>query len=586
MESAPLRYLGKRQRYELLRSQLDTEFNSFLSQYRDLNDFILPSRGRFFITDVNKGDRRNLKIYDNTAYMAARTLSSGMMAGVTSPARGWYKLTTPDPDLAENGAVKQWLHVVTQRMSTLFQRSNLYNVLPNLYGDLGVFGTSAMLMEEDFQRTSRFYSFPTGTYRIAKDMNGRVNVFYREFRMTVRQVVEMFGERDAKTGAAKWDNISKHVKALWDQGNYEVWVDICHVIEPNERWNPNKPDAKFKKFSSCYYERGTTGKTGTGNNGIGTDDSLFLRESGYDYFPVLCPRWQVTGQDVYGTDCPGMVALGDIKQLQHGEKRGAQALDKIVNPPMVAPTSLITSKASIISGDITYVDDREGGFRPAHDMRISLQELELKQDSIRNRIKRAFFEDLFLMLASSDRRDFTATEILERKEEKLLAVGPVLEQLNQDVLDPLIDNQFYLMQRQGLLPPAPEELQGMDLKVEYISVMSQAQKLVGVGGIERLMNFSAGVIKMNPASADKIDFDQMIDEYAEAVGTSPRLVRPDEQVDEIRAEHQKQMQQQALAQNVQAGSAAAKNLSQANLDGNNALTKLMDSMGKAQEQNG
>lgn len=567
-------FLTKIQRYESLKSQLDTDFNSFLPQYRDLNDYILPSRGRFFLSDSNRGDRRNHKIYDTTAYLSARTLSSGMMAGVTSPARNWKRITTSDPDLAEFGPVREWLEVVDKRMTNYFLRSNLYNTLPSLYGDLGVFGTPAMMMEEDFDEVSRFYSFPVGTFRLAKDYRGRINVFLREFQLTVRQVVEHFGREPGKMGQPDWSNISLGTRNLWDKGQYEFKVDIVQVIEPNENYIPGKMEAKFKKFSSCYYERGNQQSSGESLN-----RGVLLKESGYSYFPVLAPRWQVTGMDVYATDCPGMASIGDIKQNQFGEKRIAQAIDKMVNPPMQASSSLKTSKASIISGDITWLDDQNRDFfRPTHDIRIDLSHIENKQEQVRQRIKRAFFEDLFLMLASSDRREYTATEITERKEEKLLAIGPVLEQLNQDVLDPLIDNQFYLMNQQGLIPPAPPEIQGSELKIEYISVMAQAQKMVGIGAMDRLLQTASAIIQMNPGSANKIDFDQFIDQYADSLGTSPRIVRTDEKVEEIRQAQAQAQQAQQQLESINNLANTAKTLSETSTGGDNALSALSEQM--------
>jgi len=127
-----------------LASKLQLERSSFDDHWRQLNDFILPRRTRFQTTDDDQDkDRRTTKIVDGTATRAARTLQSGLHSGVTSPARPWFRLTTPDPDLAEFGPVKQWLHTVTTRMQTVFLRSNIYNILPVLYGDLGVFGVFA-----------------------------------------------------------------------------------------------------------------------------------------------------------------------------------------------------------------------------------------------------------------------------------------------------------------------------------------------------------------------------------------------------------------------------------------------------------
>lgn len=573
----------KRQRLELLRSQLEGERTSFISHWRNLNDYILPRRGRFFVQDTNKGERRNLNIIDSTGTMAARTLRSGMMSGVTSPARPWFRLTTPDPDLAEFDTVKSWLHDTSQRMSTVFLRSNLYNVLPIIYGDIGVFATGAMFMEEDFTGdVVRFYPFPVGSYMISSNDKLRVDTFIREFRMTVRQIVERFVRTD--DGKMNWDVVSSHVKFLFDGNQTEAWIDVVHVVMPNQDYNPNMVEAKFKKYVSVYYERGSSSASGTGIyfSGAGGSDKI-LSESGYDFFPAMCPRWETTGEDTYGTDCPGMVALGDIKQLQTGERRSLEAIEKMVRPPMVGPTALRNAKASILPGDITYLDEREGlrGFRAAHDINFNIQAVEGKQEQVRQRIRKAFFEDLFLMLAASDRRQITAREIDERHEEKLLALGPVLEQLNQDLLDPLIDNTFSIMLRQGLLKDPPEELMGMELKVEYISIMAQAQKLAGLAGIERFTQYASGVAAVNPEALDKINVDQLIDIYGDITSIPPGVIRTDE---EAAGARQARAEAQQAAQRMEAAnqaSGAVKNLSQASMGDDSALTRALGITGEA-----
>lgn len=564
---------------------MENERDSFRPHWRDLNDYILPRRGRFFVTDNNRGDRRTNKIIDSTATLAMRTLRSGMMAGVTSPARPWFRLTTPDPRLAEEGAVKDWLSIVSTRMNTVFLRSNLYNVLPIMYGDMGTFGTAAMIMEEDDKDVLRFYPFPIGSYSIANNEKLQVDTFYREFQMTARQIVDKFGRDKTNPGKINWDNISVTAKSYYDRGLKEEWVDIVHAILPNPNYDPNKAGAKFKKYMSVYYEQGKqssgTNRAQLGFGALATnykgDNIKFLRESGYDYFPVLAPRWEVTGEDVYGTDCPGMTVLGDVKQLQLGERRSMQAIEKMVNPPMIGPTSLKTSKVSLLPGDVTYTDEREGvrGFRPAHEIRFDINSLEQKQAQIRQRISRGCFEDLFLMLANSDRRQITAREIEERHEEKLLALGPVLEQLNQDLLDPLINNTFDIMVNRGLVPDPPESLQGLDLKVEYISIMAQAQKLSGLGGIERFAGFAGNIASFNPSALDKIDADQMLDVYADIISLPPGILRPDEDVAEMRDAQARAQAQAQQAEQAMQGVQAAKDLSQTDVGEGSALDELI-----------
>lgn len=547
---------SQRKAHDRRLAELTTERSSFIRHWQDLSDYILPRQARFTVTDRNRGDRRNSKIVDNTATLAVRTLSSGMMSGITSPARPWFQLATPDPSLNEFTPVKLWLDLVKQRMSTVFLRSNLYTTLPITYADLGVFGTNAFAVLEDDEDVIRCYPFPIGSYAIGTSHRGNTDSVYREYQMTARQLVSQFGI----------ENVSIATKNLYERGNGEAWIDVVHAVEPNPDYDERKAESRYKRFRSCYYEKGADGEN-------------MLRRSGFDDFPVMAPRWSLTGEDIYGHS-PGMDALGDIKALQLEQKRKAQAIDKMVNPPMTAPSSLRNSRASLLPGDVTYVDVQSGqqGFAPAYEINPRINELMLDIQENQGRIRRAFFEDLFLMIANDQRSNITAREIQERHEEKLLMLGPVLERLNDELLDPLIDRTFNIMTRMGLIPPPPKELQGMDLSVEYISVMAQAMKLTGITGIERFMAFAGNMAQANPEVMDKIDFDQAIDEYANMVGTPPSLVRDDDTVAQVRkqrAEQQAQMQQAELAAQ---GAQTAKTLSQTQLTDENAVGAMINQL--------
>lgn len=572
----------KRLRYERLRGQLAYERGTFLSTWRELGDFVAPRRPRFTITDANKGDRRNQRINDTTPVLAHRTLRSGMMGGITSPARPWFRLTTGDPDLSEFGRVKDWLYFCTQVLHNIFLKSNLYNSLPIIYGDTGLFGTSAMLLEENFPSFGfedphdviRTYPFSIGSYYLANDDRMRVAVFMRELQFTVRQMIGKFAKLKPN-GRIDWQNISPWVKNQWEIGQPETWVQVIHCVEPNPDYRPQSALAQHKRFRSVYYELGIAG-TSTNQYDADIQTDKFLRVSGYDRFPVLAPRWEIGPEDVYGVECPGVDAIGDIKQLQVMQKRMVQAIEKMVNPPLVGPSALQNQKVSVIPGDTTYSDEREGtkGLRPIYEVNPRTQELAGVIEKIQERIDEAFYKDLFLMMLESDRRQITAREIDERKEEQLLALGPVLEQLNQDLLDPLIDTTFDIASRQGLIPPPPPEVQGQTLKVEYLSIMAQAQKLVGMQGVQTFTGFLQQVVQMDPNAIDKVDTDHLLEVVGDATSTPPGVVRPEDQVQAIRQQKQQAAAQQAQMEAIQKGAGAAKDLSQADTSGDNALTQL------------
>lgn len=563
----------KRQYLNSLRSQLINEQSSFLPVWRECGDLVSPYRQRYMTQDRNRGDRRNKNIINSSASMALRTLKAGMMSGITSPARPWFRLTTNDPDMAEFGRVKEWLDIVSRRMINVFLKSNFYGCLPNVYGDMGTFANAAMSLEEDFENVLFCQTFPIGSYRFFLDEFNRPRGFQRDFSLTVRQLLRKFGKIE-NGKISDWSNFSSHVKNLYDNGNLEAWIDVSHTIYPNEGYKPESGLAKDKLFSSCYVELGTGSMS---NKGYDSGEETYLRESGYDYFPMIIPRWETVGEDVYGTDCPAITSVSDIKMLQQTEKLALQGFEKTIRPAMLAPTSLKKAKVSSIPGDVTWVPDEDTAkvFRQLMPIDFRMDLSDAKAREIENRISRAFYEDLFLMLAQSDRREITAREIDERKEEKLLALGQVLGQFNQDGSDPSIDIAFTLMGRQGMIPPPPEELQGQPLKVEYMSILSQAQKLIGAANIERFMGNLQALLPVAPEIAYKVNTHQLVDVYGDILSVPAGVIRPDDEAEGLQQQAQQAAAAQQKAASMRDVSGSVRDLASADLEGDNALSRLL-----------
>lgn len=537
---------------------LNNDRSSFEPHWRELSDFINPRGSRFLVTDVNRNDRRNSKTVDPTATLANRTLSSGMMSGITSPARPWFKLATPDPDMMDYGPVKLWLEAVQRRMNEVYNKSNLYQSLPLLYSSLGTYSTGAMAVLEDDEDVIRTMMFPIGSYYLANSARGSVDTCYRKFTMTVRQLVMEFG----------MSNVSTSVKGLWESGSYETWIEVIHAVYPNIDRDTGKLDSKNKRVKSVYFE-------------VGGDNDKLLRESGFDEFPIMAPRWEVNGEDVYGSSCPGMIALGQVKALQLEQKRKSQLIDKATNPPMVGPTSLKNQRVSLLPGDITYIDQMTGqdGLKPAYLVNPNTADLLADIQDTRQMINSAYFVDLFMMLQNINTRSMPVEAVIEMKEEKLLMLGPVLERLNDECLNPLIDRTFSMMARKNLLPPPPDVLQGMPLKIEYISVMAQAQKSIGLSSLSSTVGFIGQLAQVKPEALDKLDTDQAIDAFAEMSGVSPTVIVPQEQVNQLREERaQQQKQQQAMAMGM-AAAQGAKTLSEAQTADPSVLTAISGAVG-------
>ncbi len=543
----------KRKRFERRLKALKDERLSWEPLWKDISENIEPMRSRFHKSDVNRGTK-NLRnnIVDNTATMAARNLAAGMMAGITSPARPWFELEVDDETMMDAHAVKVWLDQVGKIMRTAMAQSNLYGTLHQTYYELGGFGTACMIVEEDDEKIFRGVPMTVGQYNLATSHRGTVDTMYREFSMTVRQLVQRFG----------LENCSDSVQQLFRSGALENWVEVVHLIEPNDERRTGVVDNRNMPWRSVYYEATATG------------DKL-LRESGYVENPVMAPRWDVLGEDTYGTG-PGAVALGDTKALQLEQKRKAQAIELYVRPPQVASSTLRKSGMSIVAGSINYVDPSEfsaTGMKPVFQIEPRIQELQMSIGENQQRIARAFFEDLFLMIAQSDGR-MTATEVVERREEKMLMLGPVLQRVHYELLDPLIDRVFGILMRNGHFPEPPEELEGHEIRVEYVSILAQAQRAIAVGSIERFLGLAGNLAGVNEEVLDNIDFDEAINEYAEQTGVPPTLVRAKHVVDDIRRRRQEAAEQQQAQEGMMQGVQAAKLLSETDTRGDNALTAM------------
>jgi hypothetical protein len=548
------------QRYEALKS----ERSPWVAVWKQQADYVLPRRFRDQASQRNK-PATNEKLINNTPTQAARTLASGLMSGLTSPARPWFRLGVPDYQGGRTGAVKKWLDDVENVLKEVLIRSNVYNGLAHIFGDLGVFCTAAMLIEEDDKEVVRSYVLPLGSFVLACSARGQVDTMIREVPMTVGQVVEQFG----------LESCSLPVRDLYNRGQLDTVVEVIHSIEPNPNHVPGSPAARCMAWCSLWFEYRSNAQ-----------DDKFLRVAGFHEFPVMAPRWNVTGTDTYGTG-PGFDALGDAKALQLLERRKAMVIDRITNPPMVAPSALKAGRPSLLPGDVTYLDRVAGGqgFEPA--ITINPQAIGAIDEVIRqheDRVNRAFYADLWLALSMDDRNQrATAREVAERHEEKLIALGPTLERLHDELLDKLIERVFNICLRRGLLPAPPQELQGQTIRVEYISVMAAAQRLLGVSAVERLASFIGNLAGAKPEALDKLNVDQLVEDYAEMLGTSPDLLFSKDEVSEMRAQKaaaQQKAQEQQLA--LQQGPEMAKSaelLSRTDVGGTSALNRLLAAQG-------
>lgn len=480
-----------------------------------------------------------------------------MVAGTISPARPWFALETIEPEMMENKGVKDWCWAVEQRIRAVLNESNFYNMAPIMVGELILFGTGCMTHVEDFENVARFYTHTAGSYMIGQNDRMEIDTIYREFEWTVKQIVDAFGS----------DNCSTPVRNAYDRGDYEVWYPVCHAIEPNSLAASNSRLAKNKAFRSVYFEPGNTG----------ADRNKTLSISGFDEFPAYVPRWEVTGEDIYGTDCPAMTALGDIKGLQVQERTKAQALQMVVRPPLSGPASIKNTPVAQLPGGLTLYegDEQRQKLSPIYQINPGFQDLRYDMEAIERRINEVFYVDMFMAISNMEGiQPRNQLDITQRDQERLLQLGPVLERIQGEFLANLITRTFNQCFRAGILPPPPEALSEAPLRVKYISTLAMAQRAVATTGIERVLSFAGNLVQLGFTDAmNKIDAAQAVDEYARAIGVPPTIIRSDEEVEQIAQQQAMQRQAQETIMAAQGAADVAKTVSETKLDGDNLLSQ-------------
>lgn len=537
--------------------------SSWLAKWKDMRDFLAPNDGQFEGDQPNDGSRRDRRMTNKRPMRSAQIAAAGMASGMASQARPWFNLAAPN-GVQKSAGVDRWLYEVADAIRQVLAKSNLYNILPQVFHSQAVYGTAAMSALPDDEDIVRFHHYPVGTFALDTSARGVVDTFYREYTMTPRQMAQQFGK----------DNLSINVAMAAQRGELTP-ITICHLIEPNPDADMQRVDKAAMPWRSTYWEKG-------GNDG------MVLRQSGFTAFPVMAPRWDVNGVNVYGTG-PGDVALGKSKELQLLEADKLRVVQQYARPAVTAPLSMRGQAASLVPGGIAWVPDNLLGsaFQPAYtpDPNV-LPNLRDEINECIGAIAGAFFEDLFLLISQSE-GTMTAYEVSQRKEEKMLMLGPVVERNNDELFDPLMNQVFAIMLEQSmprwmgllpgvpLIPPPPEELAGVPLTVEYISILAQAQKAVAAGSIERAFQFTSMLVKSGvPDAFDAIDTDEGQKGYYAAIGAPPTMIRDAEQVAAIRQARADAAAQQQQAEQGMAMAQGAKLMSETQLGGDTALSAL------------
>lgn len=554
-----------------LREELDCQASALIDERKpyeqdwdEIGRLCLPYRVNIQGKNGNNKRRANVVSHDTAGRKAGRTLTNGMFTGLSSSSKPWFKLRTRDPDLNDYHTVKLWLEEVENTIRTYFTMTNYYDTTKVQYGDVGHFGIGVSLSLEHPDYLGVYHPLEPGTYAIGVDYGLRASCLVQDLLPTVKQLVDETRDNS---------KLSKTVVDAYDKGKYGIRVPCRRVIERNVdfKGQPLSPNIR-KPWRSIKWEIGQN------------DRRILLAEKGFDSQPFTAPRWETQGTEAYSASSPAFDALPDLRELQLTARRGARALDNLVRPPMRAPASLSQRGLSFDPGTVNYLEamaasEQVGPLFPVQFQSVTLS--EQRGDRLTRRVEELFYADLFMAISEMEGvQPRNEQELMFRNEEKLTQLGPVVDRVNIEKLDIDIDRAFTICRNLGMIGPPPDELKSMPLTVDFISILAQAQKAAENTAIERAARFVGFVGGMFPDATLKFDAEQAVDEFARNSGTSPRIIRSDEMVAQLKADQARQQQAAQMAQMAPAakdGAQAAQLLSQTRIDdqGTTALQQML-----------
>ena len=497
-------------RYDRLKAQRQ----NWESHWQEVADYMQPRKADVTKTR-SKGDKRTELIFDGSPLQSVELLAASLHGMLTNPSTPWFSLRFKQNDMENEDEAKEWLEDATEVMYSAFNKSNFQQEIFELYHDLITFGTAAMFIEEDDEDILKFSTRDINEIFIAENDKGRIDTVFRKFSLSARAVMQKFGD------------VSMNIATKANKDPYEE-VEILHAVYPRSDFDPKKQDKQNMPFESVYLD---------------AESGDELSVSGFREFPFVVPRYLKASHEIYGRS-PAMTALPDVKMLNEMSKTTIKSAQKQVDPPLLVPDDGFMLPVRTIPGGLNFyragTRDRIEPLNIGANTPLGLNMEEQRRNSIRN----AFYVNQLMM---QNGPQMTATEVIQRNEEKMRLLGPVLGRLQSELLKPLIDRTFALILRKNLFRPAPEFLAGQDIEIEYVSPLAKAQKSTELSSIMRAIEILGSLSNVAPVF-DHINMDKLVRHLADIVGVPQKILKPQS---EINAERQQAAQQQEQMQQMQ-----------------------------------
>ena len=500
---------------------LENQRTNWESHWQEIADYVVPRKA-----DITKkrtaGDKRTELIFDGTAIHAAELLSASLHGMLTNASLQWFTLRFKDRALDSNDEAKEWLESVTDVMYQAFHSSNFQEQIHELYHDLITFGTGVMYVEEDPDTMIRFSTRHIGECYLSEDEKGRVDTVFRKMKMPARAVIQRFGA----------DKMTDKLIKRYEGKPYDE-VTLVHAVYPRTERDITKVTKENKPFASVYIE---------------PSEKIVLSESGFDELPYMAPRFLKASFEIGYGRSPAMTALPDIKMLNKMSETTIRAAQKQVDPPLLVPDDGFMLPIRTVPGGLNFyrsgTRDRLEPLNIGANNPLGLNMEEQRRGAIRS----AFYVDQLIL---GQGPQMTATEVVQRTEEKMRLLGPVLGRLQAELLQPMIERCYNLLVKQRAFDAAPDFMADSSIEIEYVSPLAKAQRQGNVQSAMQLIEMVAPLMQLDQGVADYLDTDGLVQHIIRALSVPASVVRGEEEIFNIRqerVEQQNAMQQMQEAQ--------------------------------------
>jgi len=484
------------------------------SHWQEIADYMIPNKDNVFKSKV-AGEKKGQRLYSSVAIQANELLASALHGMLTNPASIWFGLSTGDKELDKITEVQKWLQDSAEAMIEVMNNSNFQTEIHEVYLDLGAFGTSLMNIEEDDQTIVRFKSAPIYEAYAMENFRGVIDTISYEYECTLENIVQEFGMESLP---------SELLSMLQEDPTKKV---MCvHLVEPRNALNPFKKDPSNLPFASYK---------------IIKDFRHTLKVSGFHEYPYVVPRWTKISGEIYGRS-PGMKSLPDIKMHNAVQKVIIQGAQKVIDPPLQLPDDGVLLPIKMTPGGINYY---RAGTKDRIEPILTGSRPDIGEqfgNTIAERISQSFFIDQ-LQVRQADRQ--TATEIMQRREEQLRMLSPILGRQHNELLKPMVERVFGIMSRKRLFKPAPAAIQDKNLQVKYTSQIARAQRTADSDNVTRVFSLITPLAQAKPEILDNFNPDAMVRDLGARFGLPAEYFISSDDLQEIRETRAKQINKQS-----------------------------------------